>query len=485
MKFLNFIIEGEGITNRKAGDIFVDQHDNLYKFQELIKEPLTGNKEFHIIQDLDKDVANQVEITMKKLGAKEKTIHANNQKTPRTKSYMMMVLIDQKKNTPVFVIRYYDRPMDNQVKWPSPELKKMKELSLSLARSTSLKTEVMSGIIQVSKIFDDTKMSGKDLINKTEDAFNKEQKPIQKQILGAFLELLKDIYVGGRNKYILKGMKKYQNVFDVSLAEAIIPMALLEISKGKNKSLFSGDSISNLEKCIGVPYSGFGSLKVLIPTKSNEKLIDSVIYNGSEKLFGISNKAGKGAAASITNIMDGVNKIKNDDPKHHKELMKQFPEELKILEIIASRENSMQMGALLVAKEMGIINDAEVKQALDVYKNDNTKGISKNLSKLLSSTESNSHLSGYTRGNHLITGIAKEVARKANSDTKYMELIKKILISAKFVQASPTFTSSGTDDLVLSSIKLIWPPVVKSVKVDANKNFSATKIRGKLSFIVH
>lgn len=310
MKFLNFIIEGEGITNRKAGDIFVDQHDNLYKFQELIKEPLTGNKEFHIIQDLDKDVANQVEITMKKLGAKEKTVHANNQKTPRTKSYMMMVLIDQKKNTPVFVIRYYDRPMDNQVKWPSPELKKMKELSLSLARSTSLKTEVMSGIIQVSKIFDDTKMSGKDLINKTEDAFNKEQKPIQKQILGAFLELLKDIYVGGRNKYILKGMKKYQNVFDVSLAEAIIPMALLEISKGKNKSLFSGDSISNLEKCIGVPYSGFGSLKVLIPTKSNEKLIDSVIYNGSEKLFGISNKAGKGAAASITNIMDGVNKIK-------------------------------------------------------------------------------------------------------------------------------------------------------------------------------
>ncbi len=485
MNFLNFIIEGEGITNRKAGDLFVDQHDNLYKFEGLLKEPTGSNKEFHTIQDLDKDVANQIEIQMDKLGAKEKTVHANNQKTPRTKSYMMMVLIDQKKNTPVFVIRYYDRPMDNQVKWPSPELKKMKELSLSLARGTTSKTEVMSGIIQVSHIFDDSKMSSKDLINKTEIAFNKEQKPIQKQILGAFLNLLKDIHEGGTNKYIIKGMKKYHNVFDVSLAEAIIPMTLLEISRGKNRGLFSGDSISNLEKCIGVPFSGFGGLRVMIPMKSNEKLIDSVIYNSKEKLFGISNKAGKGAAASITNIMDGVNKIKTDDPKRHKELMKQFPEELKILEIIADKANTAQMGVLLVAKEMDIINDAEVKQTLDIYKTNNTKGISKNLFKLLSSTESNSHLSGYTLGNHLVTSIAKEVARKANSNNKYMELIKKVLMSAKFVQASPTFTTSGTDDLVLSSIKLIWPPIVKSVKVDVNKNFSATKIRGKISFIVH
>lgn len=484
MRFLNFIEESEGVTNRKEGDIFIDQNTNVYKFLKLLREPKT---EFHSVEDLDKDVVNQIESIMKDLGVKEKAVHANNQKTPRTKSYMMLVLMDETKKTPVFIIRYYDRPMTPQVKWGSADLKNeknMKELQLSLAKSGSSRTEVMSGVIQVSNIFDDSKMSSSDMIEKAEDAFNKQTKLIEKKILGAFVRLLKDIKAGGTDKYVLTGMKKYENVFSVSLAEAIVPMALLEISKGKNKSLFMGDSISNLEKCIGVSYSGFRGLKVLIPTKSNEKLIDSVIYNGAEKLFGISNKAGGGAAASITNIMDGVNKIKKDDPKEYQALMKKYPLELKILEIIADKKNTAVDGVLLVAKEMGIINDEEIKQIHDVYKSNTTKNISKNLFKIMSSTESNSNLSGYLVGNHLVTGIAKEVARKANSDSKYMDLIKKVLMSAKFVQASPSFKATG-DDLTLTGIKLIWPPIVKSVKVDSNKNFSATKIRGKLSFLVH
>ncbi len=488
MQFKDFLMESEGVTNRKTGDLFVDQHDNVYKFEMLLKEPEVTkpskdmDASFHTIEDLDKDVANQIETIMKKLGAKEKTIHANNKKTPKTKSYMMMVLIDQRNQQPVFVIRYSDKSNEG-VKWPSSDLKKMPEMQLKYAKGSSSTKEVQSGIIQVSNIFDNVLMSSKDMIKKAESAFTKEQKPIQKQILGSFVQLLKDIYMGGRDKYIIKGMKKYENVFDVSLAEAIVPMTLLEIGKGKNRSLFAGESISNLEKCIGVKFEGFNNLKVLIPKKSNEKLIDSIIYNGNDKLFSISNKAGKGATASMTNILDAVAKIEKDDPKQHKELLKKFPEELKILDII--NNNKAIAGTLEVAKELGIINDAEVKQVWNVYKNKNLKGTSKRLAKLISSVESNSNLSGYTVGDHLLTGIAKEVARVANLNPKYMELIKRVLMSAKFVQASPKFLASGTDDLVLSSIKLIWPPIVKNVKVDSNKNFASTKIRGKLSFIVH
>ena len=481
MSFKEFYITemSMGITNRKEGDIFSDEHGNLYVFKELIKSE--EGKKYEDLQELEGDLAKTLDDVKSTYGDDVKIIYSNKPK-PSNKSYMLLVLVNQKTNKHIAIVRYDNKIMSGQNKWESSSLI-MPDLKLKLFTKGGSKSSVQSGLIQVNHLYSDgEKHSSKSILKITGQALEKENRPTQKSILVALNMLMNDIANGGADNYTLKGMKEYLNIFNVSLSEIVIPFALLNVRKGKNKSLFVGTSLKSLADCIGEDVGSFGSLDVLIPTKANERLIDSYIYNGADKLFGISNKAhGGGAAASVTNIIQGLEKVKSD-PKEYKELTKKFGKEIQTLQDIY--EHSANEGALMAAIEYGVIDEAEKNQVLNAIKNNSIHGISKNIKKMFDSVNSNKQLTGYNFGKHLLTAVAQITAKKINTDGKMVDLIKRILMQANFVQASAQFVAKG-NDLVLHGIKLIWPPTVANVKVDANKNFTSTHIRGKLSFTVH
>jgi hypothetical protein len=241
----------------------------------------------------------------------------------------------------------------------------------------------------------------------------------------------------------------------------------------------------------------YSSMKIAFNISPNERLVDSKLVHADGTEVKISSKAGSGAASTITTFNDILKNLKKNDQKNYKDFLEKYPLLSQTLEIIS--DNDWFDGPVILGKNIGLLKSDDIT-VLKKIKESERLNLA-NFKKEISLTENLKEISrtfkgtspdemttaepGYEPKLHVISAIAKQVVLRINSDPSFDQGIRNLLSKSNMVQINSSIKLTGDKkaDCEFVNFEVRYPPVFKgSIKLDAAKNYSATRIRGKISF---
>ncbi len=266
---------------------------------------------------------------------------------------------------------------------------------------------------------------------------------------------------------ILRNSAKYAQCYNKYLGEILAPI-----------SYVTGWNLNDGINCKSISKIGFRLNKA-------QKLIDSTAIIG-DNVINISSKANLGAAASVATFYELQNKLSKQEKDP-------FSQQIDILKIIY--ENDFFDGILKLANYENLINDLEHDLLLDikdknnlekfksdVYLTDNLLNIVKTY-KGVSPYQIENPILGYSPVYHILSALAKQVVAKFNNDNRFANLINMLLKNENIIQINSRVKKIGNNDLMFEKFEIKNSfGVGGKLVVDASKNYSSTKIRGKISF---
>lgn len=228
----------------------------------------------------------------------------------------------------------------------------------------------------------------------------------------------------------------------------------------------------------------FEDTLITFDTSKTAGLSDSILTNPSGKIVKVSTKGGAGAKASVKNLLDSVEEMKQTPAGNR--LIRKYQETISLLEDM-KREG--QAGApLMLGVKFGIINDKEASQIEDLKNmapinlDDIDKvNISSRLKKMALSrdTKTPENTSLYF---HLIAEVAHKAADRVNSSTDFPKAASDILNNGALVQVY-TKAKEGKDTWVLQEFNTVYPgDSIKGVYLSAGKTYYSTGIKGNFTF---
>jgi hypothetical protein len=285
------------------------------------------------------------------------------------------------------------------------------------------------------------------------------------------------------------GMGQYETSLEVDFGETAAPIALI------TGNFVSGDYRAAEEGLLAPLGLTWASLKqVLYPSAGGEKIYDSYIKLDSNNNLKISSKDKKGgAAASITGLVDAVNKTpeKFQDIFENKKWAKTF----EILKTIASapsvywgtatQGNKGINGPLILAVDtFKFITDNEARTIVKLMK-DNTRlhpdtalkqrMITSNLHKLVQVKGAKYEDPAYNLGFHLLACVAKNISNIVNKDSTTSDLFRAILERSNMVQVKTTVKKTN-DGAAFNKFQVIYPPIFNGTfLMVADNNYMATR----------
>jgi hypothetical protein len=228
----------------------------------------------------------------------------------------------------------------------------------------------------------------------------------------------------------------------------------------------------------------FEDTLITFDTSKTAGLSDSVLTNPQGKIIKVSTKGGAGAKASVKNLLDSVEEMKQTPAG--KRLIRKHQETISLLEDI-KREG--QAGSpLMLGVKFGIINAKEAIQIEDL-KNmapinlDDIEevNISSRLKKMALNrgTKTPENTSLYF---HLIAEVAHKAADKVNDATDFPKAASDILNNGALVQVY-TKAKEGKDTWILQEFNTVYPgDSIKGVYLSAGKTYYSTGIKGNFTF---
>ena len=206
--------------------------------------------------------------------------------------------------------------------------------------------------------------------------------------------------------------------------------------------------------------------------------------NPNGKIIKISTKGGAGAKASVKNLIDTVNELRQT-PEGAR-LIRKYQETISLLEDI-KREG--QAGApLMLGVKFGIINDKEASQIEDLKNmapidldDINEVNISARLKKMALNrgTKTPQNTSLYF---HLLAEVAHRAADKVNNSTDFPKAASDILNNGALVQVY-TKAKEGKDTWTLQEFNTVYPgESIAGVYLSAGKTYYSTDIKGNFTF---
>lgn len=253
--------------------------------------------------------------------------------------------------------------------------------------------------------------------------------------------------------------------------ELLHPIAL-------QRGLYSGNAAAAAERFLGA--KGYGSTQISFSNKKNEGLFDSKLVAPDGREIKISSKGESGAEASVKNIVDVVNDIKN--PK----LIKKYKD---TIELVNKVSKSGQYGApIILGVEYNILDTDDVEQ-IKKFKNlgfvafdsiDELE-ISDSLKDVLKSRvpKNKDQVNLFF---HAISAIAHKVSDHVNKNTNFGKAAADILNNGALVQVH-THANEAKGYWVITDFLTKWPgDAVTGVKFSAQKNYSSGSIKGNFTF---
>lgn len=215
-------------------------------------------------------------------------------------------------------------------------------------------------------------------------------------------------------------------------------------------------------------------------------LSDSTLTAVNGKVIKISTKEGAGAMASVKNLIDSLREI--DSTKYGKTIRKQYPEEIRVIEIL--EKGTHYTGPLELAKFYNIINDSEMQQVMNVRAKN--LGLDDDIigKELISNRLENwyNELLDARKGSPVIPHhalmfiIANKVCDYVNNRTSFGNAGSDILNHSAVLQV---YTSASVSDthITINGFSADYPgDAVTGIKLTCDKSYWTTGENGKITF---
>ena len=493
MKISDIILES--VLNESAGGIskrwlesqkkpmfFTDKNGNKYQFENLIILP--HETPVLPIAELEQELLDA--ITQLKFRPDE--VRAVNKPPVKQGAAMIVVMKDEANHRRYPFVRFFPKRSMDQLGmfWQTSAFQADTGLSWEQTRVTGTGKDRQAEVITRAELKPlhtvpvNTNIAISSVPQQVVQKVSEQLGPELAQKLG---QLAKNVLQGRPDA--VAGLAPYERDIAVDFGEVVAPLAMI------SRNLASGNYQqveTELLRPMGASWDN--ATMVFYPEAENEKLVDSQIVWPDGTILRISSKAkDKGGAASATSLYETIQKYPErftaEDNAEMAEGGKYFPF-VNALKTIST--NQTIPGTLKLGIDLGIITEQEGQIVLQYVANkiaSGTKGLTKNLVKLLSVINAKTDLPDYKVCWHLMAVIAKSVVLQLNQDKALTaEFIKFILSRANLIQVGQ-YTHREGDGVGYTKFNVVWPPVFKGFPSFSSADFQTNKRPGnKIAFKV-
>ena len=233
--------------------------------------------------------------------------------------------------------------------------------------------------------------------------------------------------------------------------------------------------------------SGFAGCSISFGTSKTEGLSDSIMTNPDGQRIRVSSKGGRGAQASVKNLVDAVDELTKAGNVKLKNKHKDT-----IAMIRAIQSAGYKNAPIMLALQLGLINQTEANQVDDLATLENQNVV--NYATALGSDYLTTRLkrlyadrpvknpSAASAYYHLLAAIAHRVAEHINKKTGFSAAAAEILNNGALVQIY-TNAIEREHEWILRSFKATYPgTATAAVLFSASKSYYSTGIKGHFTF---
>ena len=225
---------------------------------------------------------------------------------------------------------------------------------------------------------------------------------------------------------------------------------------------------------------GYDTCRISFSTRKNEGLFDSRVTNPAGQSIGISTKVKSGADAAVKNLSDKIREMQATDSG--KKLLKKYPQEVSMLEIIDDGgyvNAPLNLGVLfkiITPKQADEIRDLRGKTASQMRLGAANKKL---YQERLQKIKDPSRVVPFY---HMLAAVAFRVADHVNENTNFGRAAATILNHGAFM-TSRTFARQSGANIVLAPFQFEYPSeAVTDVLIRADKNYYSTDNKGNFTF---
>lgn len=450
------LIEASGIINRKAGDTFVSTSnpDDVITYDGEYKVYPEDKTQFETPEERNQKIAE--------LQQQYKDFVETNKPNASSLSFATVVFTTAKKTKKIFV-RYF---RDTNValtpgRWENKNI-----------------TGYSAGFKSAVKNVSDFKPG------KLYPPHNKRSAMDVKTVLSHVKALGDDLHDPLAKMMQTKQLPVFENQPDREeeirdyLGETIQPLAIIAGASGIE------GQYKDAEPLLGG--AGFKSCKMFYPAEQNNPLCDSYLIAPNGLEIGISSKGADGANASVKNLKDTIDKLRETDPSNP--ILTENKKAVEVVEYLGSKEVSAIKGPIELAKKEKLITE---QQANILYELHQTRSQAQNIEDYpemqniydaFGFKNDPENLRKFRLRFGLLANVAKMVAAHYNNMPEFQEGGIKLLNQSSIVQAY-TFTKRDGDNVVVTRINTIYPPNFQgTIKLDGGKNYTGNANVGKIAF---
>ena len=443
-EYIDLLTESVGLANRKAGETFKNPAGDLITFSQLVFFPDSGAyDDTETMQSVIDQIESQYNTTIQWSNVPNKSMLA-----------FGVVKFDSEKG-PLFFGRYYKdiKSVFTANQWPNNQLPG--DYAYNKASSTKMQSGMMPQDI-LTKMED---LTAQDIVNQIVAKFGKKS-PLSKIAvdLGNGNGLPMKIPSEGLN---FVGFRDY-------FCELLQPIALAVGS-------FSGNGKEAEQMFLGD--NGFATCAISFSTGKNTGLYDSLMTNPEGRQVKVSTKGGAGAAASIKNLVDGIEDIKATG---RQKILKKYADVVEIVQLV--QQGGQAESPLLLAMKFDIINSKEA-DLVRKMKNGAKVELTKRLQKIYDAKANRAADPSKTVPYYnMLASLAEIVASHVNDNTNFSDAAADILNSSALIQVYTDAVESG-GFITLRNFRTVYPSKsVAGVKFSASKTYYGTGIKGNFTF---
>ena len=261
--------------------------------------------------------------------------------------------------------------------------------------------------------------------------------------------------------------------------ELLHPIAL-------QRNLVLGEASKAEEELI--PDSSYAECTINYGGSKTEGLSDSILVTPDGQTVKVSSKGAKGAAASIKNLLDAVEKLESMGKT---ELLEKYEDAVDIIRTV--KKGGTKMAPVSLAVRFGIINAGDaytVNDLLEMTKKQkvdfNTPKDSGFLSDTLKTLYTERGVRDENKVNpyfHLLAAIAHKVAEYVNENTDFSDAASALLNNAALVQVYTEGATNTGGEWTIKQFRADYPSeAVTGVQFSAAKGYYSTDIKGNFTF---
>lgn len=458
---LQVIAESVGLARRKAGDVFKSPTGEEIYFQEVTFYPEGGGK--YTPDELDHALGQLSDVT------KGYEVQWTNNRAKNSGGFGIALFDTEDGQTLVFGRFFNDvkaDPMNNQ--WEN-----QKGIP-GYAYASKSATKTQAGMTPQDILTQEVDLTASDIVRQVAAKFG-DDSPLTVVASRIASGMPLPIEVSEVKDMSFTAFRDY-------FCELLHPIAL-------QNGQYTGNA-TDAESAF-LEGSSFAECKISFGTTKTEGLSDSIMESPNGTRLKISSKGGKGAKASVKNLIDAVKELDKTDAGA--KIRARFRD---VIELVEEVKKAGQSGApLLLGVKYGIIDTKEsglIKDLKKVPTVDMTTMSKPDLNKLLGSANLAALAQGRdvadpTKVNlyyHLMAAVAHKAAHAVNTSTNFGKAASSILNHSALIQVYTKATQKG-NVWVLQQFNTVYPgEAVSDVKFSAGKTYYSTGIKGNFTFSI-